>query len=764
MTTNYIGQPISRVDGRAKVTGQAKYAGEYNVPNLAYGVTVSSAIAKGRIKNIDATRALSLNGVLQIFTHKNAQRIAKSDQSYWDALAVPGSPFHPFKDDKVLFSGQPIALVVAETFELARYAASLVQVEYEPEPHATDLTEKRNQAYKPKERTVSFPHVQVSIPIVHEPRGEPEKAFAEAAVKVDAEYRVPVEHHNPMEPYATTAVWEGDGKLTIYDKTQGPHNNHQYVCNVFGLSKDDVRLLCPYVGGGFGSGLRPQYQLFLAVLASLELKRSIRVVLTRQQMFTLGYRPQMLQRVALGAAKDGTLKSVIHEGVAGTSRFEDYSEPVVTWSGELYRCENVKLDHKVAQLDLNTPCDMRAPGAAWGLFALESAMDELSHSLNADPLELRLKNYADKDPSTGKPFSSKELRECYRRGAESFGWSRRSPEPRSMRDGRNMIGWGVATGIWDASQVPTGAKAVLTADGKLIVGSATADIGTGTYTIMTQIAAETLGLPIENVTFKLGDSTLPEAPVEGGSFTAATVGTAVKEVCDKIREKLVTVARAMPKSPLLNAKLEEIAFVDGRMMLTSGPSRFVSIKEAMRHGGLSSIEETADVTPDFEKQSQYAIHTHSAIFAEVKVDEDIGTIEVSRVVSAIAGGRILNPKTARSQIMGGIVWGIGMALEEESVIDQKFGRFMNHNLAEYHVPVNADIHDIDVIFVEEHDLIVNPLGVKGLGEIGIVGTAAAIGNAIFHATGVRVRELPITLDKVLAGAAAFKREKLAPAA
>jgi xanthine dehydrogenase YagR molybdenum-binding subunit len=281
---------------------------------------------------------------------------------------------------------------------------------------------------------------------------------------------------------------------------------------------------------------------------------------------------------------------------------------------------------------------------------------------------------------------------------------------------------------------------------------------------MTQIAAETLGLPIENVTFKLGDSTLPEAPVEGGSFTAATVGTAVKEVCDKIREKLVTVARAMPKSPLLNAKLEEIAFVDGRMMLTSGPSRFVSIKEAMRHGGLSSIEETADVTPDFEKQSQYAIHTHSAIFAEVKVDEDIGTIEVSRVVSAIAGGRILNPKTARSQIMGGIVWGIGMALEEESVIDQKFGRFMNHNLAEYHVPVNADIHDIDVIFVEEHDLIVNPLGVKGLGEIGIVGTAAAIGNAIFHATGVRVRELPITLDKVLAGAAAFKREKLAPAA
>ncbi|MCU1309058.1 MAG: aerobic-type carbon monoxide dehydrogenase, large subunit CoxL/CutL-like protein [Candidatus Angelobacter sp.] len=756
MTTNYIGQPISRVDGRAKVTGQAKYAGEYNVPNLAYGVVVSSAIAKGRIAEIDASAALGLKGVLQVFTHKNAPPTAKSDQSYWDEVAVPGSPFRPFKDDKLLFSGQPIALVVAESFELARYAASLVQVEYEPEAHATDLNQQRDKAYKPKPREGVAPPPP--------PRGNPDKAFANSAVQIDAEYSVPAEHHNPMEPFATTVIWEADGRLTVYDKTQGTPNSHQYVCNVFGLSPDDVHLLSPYVGGGFGSGLRPKYQLFLAVMAARGLKRSVRVTLTRQQMFTIGHRPRTLQRVALGAAKDGKLEALIHEALAETSQFEEYSEPVVQWSGELYKCENVKLDHALANLDINTPVDMRAPGATWGLYALESAMDELAYKLNMDPLELRLKNYAEKDFSNNKPFSSKELKECFRQGAERFGWSKRTPEPRSMRDGGKLVGWGLATGIWETTQLPAGAKAVLTAEGKLTVGSATADIGTGTYTIMTQIAAESLGLPIEDVTFTLGDSTLPRAPVEGGSFTAASVGSAVKQVCDKIREKLVTVAKAMPKSPLANAKSEEIAFADGRMMLTSGPSRYVSIKEVMRHGGLSSIAETADSTPDFEKQSKYSIHPHSAIFAEVKVDEDLGTIDVLRVVSAIAGGRILNPKTARSQIMGGIVWGIGMALEEESVIDQKFGRFMNHNLAEYHVPVNADVQNIDVIFVEEHDSIVNPLGIKGLGEIGIVGTGAAIGNAIFHATGVRVRDLPITLDKVFAGAAAARPVKLAPAA
>jgi xanthine dehydrogenase YagR molybdenum-binding subunit len=466
-------------------------------------------------------------------------------------------------------------------------------------------------------------------------------------------------------------------------------------------------------------------------------------------MFSLGHRPAILQRVALGAAPDGKLEALIHRAFAETSGFEDYSEPVVHWSGMLYSCENTKLEHKVAQLDVNTPADMRAPGAAWGLYALECAMDELAYQLGVDPLELRLKNYTEKDQNEDKPFSSKELRECYRQGAAKFGWARRNHQPRSMKDGDQLIGWGMATGVWESDQLMAGAKAVLTADGKLNVSSATADIGTGTYTIMTQIAAETLGLPLENVTFGLGDSSLPQAPVEGGSFTAATVGSAVKAVCDQVREKLFKLAQKVENSPLAGARLEEVTFSDGRIRLNGNASRSVSITDAMRDGGVNVIEEEAAAGPDEQKQSQYARNSHSAIFAEVKVDQDLGIIRVTRVVSAVAAGRILNPKTARSQVMGAIVWGIGMALEEESVMDQSFGRFINHNLAEYHVPVNADAHEIDVIFVEESDSIVNPLGIKGLGEIGIVGVAAAIANAVFHATGKRVRDLPITLDKLL---------------
>ena len=755
MTTNYIGQPLSRVDGRAKVTGQAKYAAEYNVPGLAYGVVVSSVIAKGRITKIDASKALRFGGVLQVFTHENAPHTASDDQSYKDEVAPPGSPFRPLRDDRIMFSGQPVALVVAETFELARYAASLVRVDYKSEPHETDLTAKRGQAYEPKLREYIDPPIQ--------PRGDAGKAFARAAVQLEAEYAGPAEHHNPMELFATTVVWEGGGKLTVYDKTQGPQNNQKYICKVFELSDDDVRLLSPFVGGGFGSGLRPQYQLFLTVMAARGLQRSVRVSLTRQQMFTFTHRPQTLQRIALGAAADGKLEALMHEALAETSRFEEYSEQVVNWSGELYHCKNVKLGYKVAQLDLYSPSDMRAPGAAWGLFALESAMDELAWKLRMDPLELRLKNYAEKDLNTGKKFSSKELRECYRQGAERFGWSRRTPAPGSMREGESLIGWGMATGIWEAWQVPGSAKAVLTADGRLTVGSATADIGTGTYTIMTQIAAETLGLPIANVTFELGDSRLPASPVEGGSFTAATIGSAVKAVCEKMRKKVFDLARKMKDSPLAHTRLKEVTFADGYIRPHNDPSRGVSITEAMRHGEVGRIEEEASVVPNLAKQARYIRHSHSAVFAEVKVDEDLGTIEVSRVVSAVAAGRILNAKTARSQIMGGIVWGIGMALEEESVIDQKFGRFMNHNLAEYHVPVNADVHDIDVIFVDERDSIVNPLGVKGLGELGIVGTAAAIANAVFHAAGIRVRQLPIKADKIL-WSTAREREVLKPAA
>ncbi|MDB4975691.1 MAG: Periplasmic aromatic aldehyde oxidoreductase, molybdenum binding subunit YagR, partial [Myxococcaceae bacterium] len=553
-------------------------------------------------------------------------------------------------------------------------------------------------------------------------RGDADRALQSAAVRIDSEYSSPVEHHNQLEPHASTVIWGEDGTLTIFDKTQGTLNSQAYVCKVFKLSPSKVRVMAPFVGGAFGSGLRPQYQLPLAVMAARELKRSVRVVLSRQQMFSFGHRPETVSRVALGATADGTLQAIIHETVAETSSFEDYSENVVGWSGQLYQCENVRLAYKVAALDTFTPLDMRAPGAVLGIYALESAMDELAYATGRDPLALRLANYAERDQAKDLPFSSKALRACYREGAERFGWSRRRPEPRSMREGHELVGWGMATGMWDAEQQAARAKAVLTADGKLTVSSATTDIGTGTYTIMCQIAADALGVPIEQVSFELGDSSLPMAPLQGGSWTAASVGSAVHAVCCELKAQLEVLGKTQPGA---------------------------SYAELLSSAGLPSVAHTATSMPDKKAHGRYARATHSAVFAEVKVDELLGSVRVTRVVSAVAGGRILNPKTARSQILGAVVWGMGMALHEQTLMDTELGRFMNHSLAEYHIPVQADVHDLDVIFVDEPDDIVNPLGVKGLGEIGIVGVAAAIANAVFHATGRRIRDLPITLDKLL---------------
>jgi xanthine dehydrogenase YagR molybdenum-binding subunit len=742
MTRSYIGQPQNRVDGRAKVTGAAKYAAEYNVTGLAYGVVVSSAIAKGKITAIDTSAALAVDGVLQVFTHENAPRLAWLSRSYKDGVAPPGTPFRPLHDEHIVYSGQPVALVVADTFEAARYAATLVRIDYSIEVHETDLTVARENAYKP-------PKKRSGIPAPSKARGDAAGAFESAAVKHSAEYRHSIEHHNPMEMHASTVVWEGDGRITVYDKTQGAPNSQQYITKVFGFSEDQVRVVASYVGGAFGSGLRPQYQLFLAVLAARELERSVRVTLTRQQMFSFGYRPDTIQQVTLGATPHGALESITHEALANTSRFEDYQENIVNWSGALYRCDNVRYAYELAQLDCYTPIDMRAPGGVTGVYAIEAAMDELAHAAGIDPLELRLRNYTDTDQNEALPFSSKALRECYAQASQKFGWEKRSPAPRSMREGKSLIGWGMATGIWEVMREKASARAVLTAAGKLEVASATTDIGTGTYTIMSQIAADSLGLAIEDVTFMLGDSSLPPAPIEGGSWTAASVGSAVKEACDAVRGRLYRYARELDDSPFADSHIEDVTFTEGRLRLTRDPSIALSISEVMRHANVATIEEEVSSAAGKESK-QYAMYVHSAIFAEVRVDEDFGTIRVTRVVNAVAGGRILNPKTARSQILGGVVWGIGMALHEETFTDHNLGRFMNHNYAEYHVPVNADVHEIEVIFVDERDEVVNPLGAKGLGEIGIVGTAAAIANAVFHATGKRVRHLPITLDKLLA--------------
>jgi xanthine dehydrogenase YagR molybdenum-binding subunit len=732
--TSHLGKPASRVEGRAKVTGAAKYAAEFNAPDLAYGFVVSSAIAKGRIERIHVADALAVDGVLDVFTHEHRPKLASSDEDYKDEVAPDGAPFRPLYDDKIRFSGQPVALVVAEEFEIARFAASLIRVEYEPQEHATDFAALQRRPERSKQGKPTR-------------RGNARKAFEQAAARVEAEYRMPVEHHNPMETYATTAVWEGDGRITVYDKTQGAPNSRNYVAGALRIPRNKVRVLSPYVGGAFGSGLRPQYQLPLAVLAARALERSVRVSLTRQQMFTLGYRSAIVHELALGAEADGRLAAFRHHAVGMTSRFEDFQRDIVSWSRLLYRCDNVELGQSLIELDQNTPCDMRAPGGAEGMYAIECAMDELAYAANVDPLALRLINYSDRDQVEDRPYSSKELRECYRQGAEKFGWSKRDPRPRSMRDGSELIGWGLATGIWEAMHLPASARAAITANGSIEVASATADIGPGTYTMMTQLAAEMLGAPLENVTAKLGDTDLPQAPVEGGSFTTASVGSAIHAACRAVQKELLTMAQKVPQSPLAGTKLEDVVFRDGKIRHKHDESRQVSVTDAMRAGKADRIEKEADAGPDPDgKLSHYA---HSAVFAEVKVDEQLGVVRVTRVVSAVAAGRILNPKIAGSQIIGAVVGGIGMALHEETVTDHRFGRFMTHNLADYHVPANADVHAIEAIFVEEKDDEVNPLGVKGLGEIGIVGTAAAIANAVYHATGTRVRDLPITIDKLL---------------
>lgn len=727
-----IGTPLNRVDGPAKVTGKARYAADHNPAGLLHGHLVGAGIPRGRIATIDATEALAQPGVVEVYTHENAPKPAFFDRSYQDQLAPEGHPLRPLQGDEVNFAGQPVALVIAESLEAARNAASLVNLTYEAEPNAADLEAERPNG----EDSGDAP----------EPRGDANQALLRADHSIHFQYSTPAEHHNPMEPFASTVIREADGTYTVYDKTQGVLNCHKYLTKVFGLGSKEVKVLAPFVGGAFGSALRPGPHLYLAMMAAIQLQRSVRIVLERKEMFALGFRPQSLHNVRLGASNAGKLEAMTHEVLSATSRIEKFHRPIVEWSAGLYACDNVSTVQQIAALDINTPCDMRAPGAAEGNFPFESAVDELACAAGIDPLEFRLLNYADKDPSTGKPYSSKALRECYKLGAEEFGWSRRSLESGAGKAGSILRGLGMATGSWDAMHMPASARAVLRADGTLVVSSATADIGTGTYTIMTQIAAGSLGLPEDRVTFLLGDSTLPMAPVQGGSFTAASVGTAVMKACDKLKSKVLKVAKGLDEGPFAETDLEDLTIKEGRV---ESDKAALDLGEILRRAKKNEVACKSLALPRLLKRRKVACKTHSAVFAEVEVDEDFGTVHVKRVVCAVAAGRILNPKTARSQIIGGVVWGIGMALHEESFLDKRLGRFINHDFAGYHIPVSADVGEIDVIFVPENDEVVNPLGVKGVGEIGIVGTAAAIANAIFNATGKRVRDLPITPDKLL---------------
>lgn len=739
-----IGQPISRLEGHLKVTGEAKYAGEFNLEGLLYGYVVNSTIVKGKILSIDTEAAKKIPGVVEIFTHENRPSLAWFDMQYSDMDAPPGSPFRPLYDAQVKFYDQPIALVVADTFETARYVASILKVEYEEEEFDTDLKKNINLARKPKMGLATL-----FKPLPPKPRGDFEKSFFGADAQVSSAYWHSTEHHNPMELFTTTTFYEKGGKLTIFDKTQGTVNSQLYACNVFGLSFSDVRVIAPYVGGAFGSGLRPQYQLFMSVMAAIQLKKSVRVTLDREQMFSFGHRPPTLQRVQLGADSSGKVHALNHAAIAETSQFEDYTEVVVNWSNILYPALNTKLDYQLVPLDVYSPIDMRAPGGSTGVHAIECAMDELAYKLKIDPLELRLINYAERDVAENKPFSSKELRECYWQGAEKFGWSARTPEPRSMKRGNKLVGYGMATGIWECMTVPARAEASLTTEGKIEVSSAVTDIGTGTLTVMTQIAAEALGLTVEDVTFFYGDSDLPLAPIQGGSFTVSSVGSAVTKVCQSLREKLLKKAARMENFALSEPHRAGVRFEKDRIVLQETPLITVSYADLITENSGRAIKVSSTSIPNLFKLKRYTRAAHSAAFVEVEVDEDLGMITVTRAVTAVAAGKIINPKTARSQIVGAMVWGISKALCEETISDHRFGKYMNRNLAEYHLPVHADIGELDAIFVEEDDTIVNPLGAKGIGEIGIVGMAPAIANAVYHATGKRVNHLPIHLEDVL---------------
>jgi xanthine dehydrogenase YagR molybdenum-binding subunit len=735
----YIGKEMSRVDGLAKVTGRAKYAAEFQVPNLAYGFIVLGTEAKGAIKSMDTREAERSPGVIRVFTHLNAPKLGpktSTEDSPPRATEERDKSFRALQSNRIFFNGQPVALVVAETYEQARYAARLVKVSYDAEKHATDTEAVRESGRVPSQGPPP------------KPRGNPAEAMRNAPVRVEAEYRIPVEHHNPMEPHAAIAVWQGD-KLKVFDKTQEVYGVRKHLASAFGVPEENVSVVSPYVGGAFGSSLRPNYYPALTAMAARELKRPVKVVYTRTQMYTgHGYRPYTIQKVALGAERSGKLASMIHEAVHNTSTFEEFSDNTTGFTRQVYACPNLDAPLRITNTDLPTPTWMRAPGAVSGMFALECAMDELAYALKIDPLELRLINYAETDPESGRPFSSKALRECYRLGAEKFGWKNRRMEPRSMRDGRLLVGWGTATGIWGAFQMPATALVTLRADGTGYVASAASDIGPGTYTVVTMIAAEYLGLRPERVQFELGDTKLPRAPAQGGSWTTASVGSAVHGAALAVGARLLALANQNESSPLRGAAASDVELLDGKLQLKADPSKSVNVAEVMRRNNLNEISETFESRPSPERR-KYATMAHGAQFVEVKVDPELGTVRVTRAIEATACGKIINPKASHSQEIGGVVWGIGMALQEATEIDHRYGRIMNPNLQHYHVPVNADVHEVETMFVEEEDTVVNPLGVKGMGELGMVGIPAAIANAVFHATGRRVRELPITPDKLL---------------
>jgi xanthine dehydrogenase YagR molybdenum-binding subunit len=734
-----IGEPLNRVDGRLKVTGAARYSAELPVPGLVHGVLVQSSIGKGRIVEIDAAAAERTPGVLLVMTHRNAPKPASNKSS----PNQPGEAYPLLQDDQIHYNGQHIALVVAETFEQATHAATLLRVRYDEVAPVTRLEAAVDQVYVPK-------RFRAGARPPDSRRGDPEAAFETAEIKIDQTYRTPVEHHNPLEPHAVIAAWDAAGGLLLFHSTQAVFGSRQSVADLLGVPPEKIRVVSHFVGGGFGAKGSTWPHVTLTAMAARMVNRPVKLVLTRRQMYSaVGYRSKTIQRVRLAADRSGKLASIRHDGIVQTSPFGEFVEPVGLAAEMLYSCANVGVTHRVASINAGMPTFMRAPGEATGVYALESAMDELAYAVGCDPVELRLLNHADRDEHDDRPWSSKSLKECYARGATAFGWERRLPQPGSMRDGAVLIGWGMATATYPANRSEAAARVRVQADGTAVVQCGSQDIGTGTYTIMTQVAAEALGLPVGRVHAQLGDSTLPRSPVSGGSQTAASITPAVQAAARAVRDQLIGVAVGHNGGSLGGAAADDVDIADGVLFLKSDPARRAGIAEILDGTGRPAIEATSEAKPGEEKQ-KYGMHSFGAHFVEVRVDPELSEVRVGRYVGAFAAGRVLNAKTARSQMIGGIVYGLGMALTEETEVDRHSGRIVNASIAEYLVPVHADVPDIEILLIDESDPYVNPLGVKGMGELPMVGVAAAVANAVYHATGRRVRDLPIRPDKLLA--------------
>src|SRR2546421_2003009 len=698
-TMRATGAPLNRLDGVQKVTGAAKYSYEYPVAGVTYIVPVQSTIARGRVSSIDASAARALPGVLAVLSHENAPRLAppRDDQD----LAV-------FQSDAVAYRGQFVAAIVAETLETARQAASMVAVRYEEQPHDVVLRADRGDLFTPE----YVPQKPFGFYPADSAHGDVEAALAAAPVSLAHTYTTPAEHHNPMEPHATLAIWSDDGEsVTLYETCQGVSWRRDDIAIAFGLSPERVRVIAPYVGGGFGArGFTHPYAI-LAVMAARVAGRPAKLAQTRQQMFgPVGYRSPTIQHIRLGAGGDGQLTAIAHEVVAQTNALYEMTEPAAVATRTMYAAPNRRTTHRLARLDLPANSWMRAPGESPGMFALESAMDELAVACGLDPIELRVRNEPAVDPETGRPFSSRGLVACLREGAQRFGWAKRDLQPRTHRAGRWLVGTGVAASAYPAVQLPASAHAAVDAAGRYRVRIAAEDVGQGAWTVLTQIAADALEVPVEQGQLDIGDSALPQAFPAWGSTGTASWGGAIVDGAQKLRTRL--------------------------------RDEFGGVVPA------AGLEADGAFNGNPEAQ-QFSMHAFGAQFAEVRVNEDTGEVRVPRLLGVFATGHIVNPKTARSQFLGGMTWGLSMALHEESVLDPRFGDYVNHDFAEYHIATNADVGEIDVSWVDEDDPHVNPMGVKGIGEIGIVGTAAAIANAVYHATGIRVRDLPITLDKLL---------------